>query len=223
MYPLTNNILLGFTRVHIQPDIQDIIQCFGRYHGTHPQGRPVYSFKYTRIRSSTFAVTISRRGNGTGLGFWAVGVTSGSTCVVNGFNLEINRFNTRLNRNSSDLITGRRKVICDFDCRYILQPITRVAFVYCRIENELDRRSNRHAIVLRYKPVRTKPRRVFRLQASDFRLPTFDSRLLIPTCNFVAMKGGGRPTRLLPYAKMLLAPITFFPFCWVDYALEGSG
>ena len=65
--------------------------------------------------------------------------------------------------------------------------------------------------MLRYKPVRTKPRRVFRLQTSDFRLPTFDSRLLIPTCNFVAMKGGGRPTRLLPYAKMLLAPITFFP------------
>ena len=25
------------------------------------------------------------------------------------------------------------------------------------------------------------------------------------------MKGGGRPTRLLPYAKMLLVPITFFP------------
>ena len=24
------------------------------------------------------------------------------------------------------------------------------------------------------------------------------------------MKGGGRPTRLLPYAKMLLVPITFF-------------
>lgn len=104
-------------RVSIQPDIQDIIQCFGHYHGTHPQGRPIYPFKYTRIRSSTFAVTISRRGNGTRLGFWAVGVTSGSTCVVNGFNLEINRFNTRLNRNSSDLITGRREVICDFDCR----------------------------------------------------------------------------------------------------------
>ena len=33
----------------------------------------------------------------------------------------------------------------------------------------------------------------------------------------VAIKGGGRPTRLLPHAKMLLVSI-----CWVDYALEGS-
>ena len=34
----------------------------------------------------------------------------------------------------------------------------------------------------------------------------------------------GRPTRLLPYAKMLLVTISFF-LCWtcrVDYALEGS-
>ena len=37
------------------------------------------------------------------------------------------------------------------------------------------------------------------------------------------MKGGDRPTRLLRYAKMLLVPKTFFPFCLVDYALEGSG
>ena len=43
--------------------------------------------------------------------------------------------------------------------------------------------------------------------SSDFRLPTSDFRL--PT--FVAMKGGDRPTRLLPYAKMLFVPITFFP------------
>ena len=64
-----------------------------------------------------------------------------------------------------------------------------------------------------------KPRRVFRLPTSDFQLPTSDFRL--PTS--VAMKGGDRPTRLLPYAKMLLVPKTFFPFCWVDYALEGSG
>ena len=47
----------------------------------------------------------------------------------------------------------------------------------------------------------------FRLPTSDFRLPTSDFRL--PT--FVAMKGGDRPTRLLPYAKMLFVPITFFP------------
>ena len=45
-----------------------------------------------------------------------------------------------------------------------------------------------------------KPRRVFGLLTSDFRLPTS-----------VAIKGGGRPTRLLPYAKMLLVSITFFP------------
>ena len=59
----------------------------------------------------------------------------------------------------------------------------------------------------------------FRLPTSNFQLPTSDFRL--PTS--VAMKGGDRPTRLLPYAKMLLVPKTFFPFCWVDYALEGSG
>ena len=56
------------------------------------------------------------------------------------------------------------------------------------------------------------------LRSSDFRLPTSDFRL--PTS--VAIKGGGRPTRLLPYAKMLLVSITFFSFCWVDYAIEGS-
>ena len=39
---------------------------------------------------------------------------------------------------------------------------------------------------------------------------------------FIAIKGGGRPTRRLPHAKMLLVPINFFLF-WVDYALEGSG
>ena len=38
---------------------------------------------------------------------------------------------------------------------------------------------------------------------------------------FIAIKGGGRPTRLLLYAKMLLVPISFF-FCGVDYSLEGS-
>ena len=59
----------------------------------------------------------------------------------------------------------------------------------------------------------------FQLPTSNFRLPTSNFRL--PTS--VAMKGGDRPTRLLPYAKMLLVPKTFFPFCWVDYALEGSG
>ena len=50
------------------------------------------------------------------------------------------------------------------------------------------------------------------LRTSDFRLPTSDLRL--PTSDFptpVAIKGGGRPTRLLPYVKMLLVSITFFP------------
>ena len=51
------------------------------------------------------------------------------------------------------------------------------------------------------------PRRVSRLPTSDFRLPTSNFRL--PTS--VAIKGGGRPTRLLPYSKMLLVSIMFFP------------
>ena len=38
---------------------------------------------------------------------------------------------------------------------------------------------------------------------------------------FFAIKGGGRRTRLLPHAKMLLISIKFFFLCWVDYALEG--
>ena len=38
---------------------------------------------------------------------------------------------------------------------------------------------------------------------------------------FIAIKEGGRPTRCLPHAKMLLVPTRFF-LCWVDYALEGS-
>ena len=33
--------------------------------------------------------------------------------------------------------------------------------------------------------------------------------------------GGGRPTRLLLHAKMLLVPISFF-LCGADYSLEGS-
>ena len=37
----------------------------------------------------------------------------------------------------------------------------------------------------------------------------------------IGLKGGGRPTRSLLHAKMLLVPISFF-LCWVDYALEGS-
>ena len=59
----------------------------------------------------------------------------------------------------------------------------------------------------------------FRLPTSNYRLPTSDFGL--PT--FVAMKGFGRPTRPLPFAKTLFVPITLFSLCWVDYALEGSG
>ena len=38
---------------------------------------------------------------------------------------------------------------------------------------------------------------------------------------FIAIKGGGRPTRCLPHTKMLLVPTNFF-LSWVDYAWEGS-
>ena len=38
----------------------------------------------------------------------------------------------------------------------------------------------------------------------------------------IPIKWGGRHTRLLPQAKILLTPIKFFFLCWVDYALEGS-
>ena len=39
---------------------------------------------------------------------------------------------------------------------------------------------------------------------------------------FIAIKEGGRPTRRLPHAKMLLVPISFI-LCWIDYALESEG
>ena len=37
-----------------------------------------------------------------------------------------------------------------------------------------------------------------------------------------AIKGDGKPTRLLPHAKMLLVPIKFFFLCWVDYADDST-
>ena len=49
----------------------------------------------------------------------------------------------------------------------------------------------------------------------------FDHRQELNLRVFLAIKGSGRPTRLLPHTKMLLVPISFF-LCWVDYALEGS-
>ena len=49
----------------------------------------------------------------------------------------------------------------------------------------------------------------------------FDRRQELHLREFIAIKGGGRPARLLPHAKMLLVPINV-SFCWVDYAMEGS-
>ena len=49
----------------------------------------------------------------------------------------------------------------------------------------------------------------------------FDRRQELHLWVFIAIKGGGRPTRLLPHAKMVLVHISFF-FCWVDYVLGGS-
>ena len=49
----------------------------------------------------------------------------------------------------------------------------------------------------------------------------FDRRQELHLREFIAIKGGGRPARLLSHAKMLLVPINV-SFCWVDYALEGS-
>ena len=39
----------------------------------------------------------------------------------------------------------------------------------------------------------------------------FDRRQELHLQLFIAIKGSGRPTRLLPHAKMLLVPIGFFP------------
>ena len=49
----------------------------------------------------------------------------------------------------------------------------------------------------------------------------FDRRQELHLREFIAIKGGGRPARLLPHAKMLLVPINV-SFCWVDYAMESS-
>ena len=57
-------------------------------------------------------------------------------------------------------------------------------------------------------------------RSAALRSPTGITPLVIYPL-FKALKGGGRPTRRLPHAKMLLVPINFF-LCWVDYALEGS-
>ena len=54
--------------------------------------------------------------------------------------------------------------------------------------------------------------------SSDFRLPTSDFRL----STSVAIKGGGRPTPLLPHAKSAACFNKVFSFCWVHYAMEGS-
>ena len=50
----------------------------------------------------------------------------------------------------------------------------------------------------------------------------FDHRQELHLWVFIAIKRGGRPTRLLlALCQMLLVPISFF-LCGVDYSLEGS-
>ena len=86
---------------------------------------------------------------------------------------------------------------------------------HAKCSNFLDK--NTHGAKLRNRfPTKAEeglPTSDFRLPTSDFQLRTSDFQL--PTSDFrlpasVAMKGGDRPTRLLPYAKMLLVPKTFF-------------
>ena len=62
------------------------------------------------------------------------------------------------------------------------------------------------------------PPKIVSAKRSALRSPTGITHLGIYPV-FIAIKGGGRPTRRLPHAKMLV-PISFF--FWVDYALEGS-
>ena len=69
-------------------------------------------------------------------------------------------------------------------------------------------------------PEREPPKTSTKRSAAAPRSPTGITPLGIYPV-FIAIKGGGRPTRRLPHAKMLLVPISFF-LCWVDYALEGS-
>ena len=58
-------------------------------------------------------------------------------------------------------------------------------------------------------------------KTSTKRSAAFQSPAGIAPSGIYSIKSGGRPTQLLPHAKMLLVPISFF-LCWVDYALEGS-
>ena len=67
---------------------------------------------------------------------------------------------------------------------------------------------------------RTRPLSLRTVYQSFFGSPTGITPLGIYPV-FIAKKGGSRPTRRLPHAKMLLVPIRFF-LCWLDYALEGS-
>ena len=48
----------------------------------------------------------------------------------------------------------------------------------------------------------------------------FDSQQELHLQVFIAIKGGGRPTRLLLYAKMMLVPLSFF-LCRVGFSLGG--
>ena len=75
-------------------------------------------------------------------------------------------------------------------------------------------------LIIMTSPEHEPPKTVSAKRSAALRSPTGITPLGIYPV-FIAIKGGGRPTRRLPHAKMLLVPIRFFLF-WVDYALEGS-
>ena len=56
-----------------------------------------------------------------------------------------------------------------------------------------------------------------RILYAIFLYERFDRRQKLHLLVLIAIKGGGRPKRLLPHAKMLLVPMSFF-LRWVDYA-----
>ena len=75
-------------------------------------------------------------------------------------------------------------------------------------------------LIIMTSPEHEPPKTVSAKRSAALRSPTGITPLGIYPV-FIAIKGGGRPTRRLPHAKMLLVPISFFLF-WVDYAPEGS-
>ena len=69
-------------------------------------------------------------------------------------------------------------------------------------------------------PEREPPKKSTKRSAAALRSPTGITPLDIYPV-FIAIKGGGSPTRRLTHAKTLLVPIRFL-HCWVYYALKGS-